>query len=284
MGLDSSKLLLVGCDKGAWQIRGRQLGDALGARWSAKPKPADWARAEVIVLVKRAAAVWFEQARTAGRRGARLVWDVLDYWPQPAGNQRPLDYLAHEIGVLARELRVGRLVGATQAMASAIGGDYLPHHHRLGLVPGAVRERLEVVAYEGSERYLGPWRPALEAACAERGLRFVINPDDLRDADLVVAFRGGKWDGPVCRRWKSGVKLVNALVAGRPVLTQPSAAVDEIKPVGQTLEALEDLGPAIDAWRDPVRRTAAVLMARRRAEEFDLLRIADRYRHILRHA
>ena len=40
--MSSPKILMVGCDKGAWQMRGRQLGGALGARVTSKPTQADW--------------------------------------------------------------------------------------------------------------------------------------------------------------------------------------------------------------------------------------------------
>jgi hypothetical protein len=275
-------LLFVGCDKGAWQMRGRQIGDALGARWTAKPRFDEWKKGDVVVLVKRAALAWTTQAQAARRRGVRIVWDVLDYWRQPADNGRTAGDLVADIRTVAAFIQVDRLIGATQAMATAIGGVYLPHHARISLAPAPLRRDGHlVVAYEGQARYLEAWGPALEQVCADRGLRFVINPPDLRDADLVVALRGGAWDGAICRQWKSGIKYINALVAGRPVLTQPSAAFDEIRPVGQTIDRLEQLPAAVDRLLELGPRAAAVKLARRRAGEFDIRTIADRYRTIL---
>ncbi len=271
-------VLVVGCDKGAWQMRGRQLGAAMNAHVTTKPNARDWAAADVIVLVKHAVDQWFREAKAA--KGA-LVWDVLDYWQQPAGNQRDESSLVREILQMRDALKIHRLIGATEAMATAIGGVYLPHHHRIGLRPTPVRSQLKVVAYEGSPRYLGSWRVALEQVCARLGLTFVVNPKELGQADLVVAFRGEEWDGWVCREWKSGVKYVNAIAAGRPILTQHSAAFGEIVPPGLLVEHSSALGAAIEYFAPLDRRAAVYERCLGKVREFSVERIATRYRSIV---
>lgn len=272
------KVLFVGCDKGAWQIRGKQLGAVLGAHYTGKPQPQDWDWADVVVLVKRAPEVFYQQAKAWG---GPLIWDVLDFWRQPRDNDRTEADLLEEVRRIRHGLQIGLVIGATQAMATAIGGVYLAHHHRPSLRATQSLTRAELVAYEGSPRYLGSWQSALEQACAQLGLNFALNPPDLGQVDLVVAFRGEMWDGPVCRQWKSGIKYVNAMAAGRPVVTQSCAAFDELAPVGVTIERQAELVEAMRAMLAPEVRYAAYEQSLQRAPEFSIETIAAQYRPLL---
>lgn len=271
-------VLIVGLGKGSFAVRGRQLGRAIGARVSTEPMAEDLAWADVVVLVKRAILVFGREAQQAGKA---IVWDALDFWSQPA--QNGLDdasalalYLEH-----IQTIRPVLTIGATRAMAGAVGGTYLPHHHRPGLIPAAVRPVMTTVAYEGTRKYLGSWGKAIQTACDRLGLQFLINPLDLREADLVVSFRGEEWDGPICRQWKSGVKIVNAMAAGRPILSQPCAAFSEIQPSGDVVDSLSDIEASIAAWQPLERRTRALIECRARASEFALDTVARHYHSIL---
>jgi hypothetical protein len=273
------QVLFIGCDKGAWQMRGRQMAEALGARYTSKPRPEDWQWPAVIVLVKRAAIRWADQARAS--RSVK-IWDVLDLWLQPEHNQRRPADVAREIDAHARAIGVTRLIGATRAMASAIGGTYLSHHCRLGLEPAPPRPHARLVGYDGSPRYLGSWKAAIEQACARVGLSFVLNPRDLREVDALVAFRGDEWDGEICRQWKSGVKYVNAIASGRPILTQPCAAYAEIAPDGgAVITDPRDLCEALAGITSPVHRGGAYQQAFGRARRFTVESIASQYREVL---
>jgi hypothetical protein len=272
------QVLIVGCDKGSWQMRGKQIGAALGATVTAKPKPDDWGRANIIILVKHAAHRWGHEARESG---ARLIWDVLDIWPQPAGNQTSLEQLRREIWDTRDAVGISTLIGATSKMAADIGGIYIPHHSHAGLQPTPIRSRLKVVAYEGNERFLGSWRAALEQACQRLGVKFVINPRDLSAVDLFVAFRGEQWNGLVCRQWKSGVKYVNAIAAGRPTLTQGSAAFFELRAPGQVVELQDELEDAIRAWMPADRRQNALDDCKRMAPLCYLEAVEQRYQALI---
>ena len=80
-----------------------------------------------------------------------------------------------------------------------------------------MRERVATVGYEGAD-YLGEWRERLEAACAARGLRFVVNPARYTDLDIVVLVRGGEHASFLARSYKSNIKLANAYGSGTPAL------------------------------------------------------------------
>lgn len=214
-----------------------------------------------------------------------MLWDVLDIWRQPADNGRSIESLVTEIHAKRDRYRVSCLIGATQAMADDIGGIYLPHHSRPGLTPATVRERIEVVAYEGTVKYLGQWKAAIELVCRPIGVRFVADPEvNLREADVIVALRDAQWDGALCRRWKSGVKLVNAIAAGRPVLAQRGAAFTEVDPFGHLFaDDTTDVEQIALAFRmmDMRQRQAAAEHNARRADAFTLDAIARRYRSVL---
>lgn len=269
-------VLVLGSGKGSFEVRGRQLGAALGAIVSSRPDRLQWA--DVVVLIKRADPAWAELARRAGKA---VVWDALDFWQQPehnaASEAEALALLTAEVARYQSDL----VIGATQAMAAACGGAYLPHHSRPNLTTGPVRDYVGVVAYEGTRKYLGQWGKAAERACAVRGWRFVVNPPDLRDADIVLALRDGEHDGSICREWKSGVKLVNAIASGRPVVSQDSAAWREIAPDGTLVQDVSDLDGAFEAWTDREARSRVARGSALRAAEFALPTIAGRYRDLL---
>lgn len=276
-------VLMVGSGSGSWQMRGVQLGQALGARVVTAPSEADLRWSDVVVLVKRAGLHWC--AFVQGFKKP-IVWDALDFWRQPAQNHlSETDARALLKGTIAT-IKPALVIGATEAMACAareMGQEavYLPHHGWHGLEPTPARDAVQVVAYQGSERYLGRWRVAIEQACAQRSWRFVINPASLADADILVSFRDGEWDGWMCREWKSGVKLVNAILAGRPMVTQESAARRELEPISNTVNDVAGLGEALDEWA-PIDARAHVADAwPTRLAACSLDAVASRYRDIL---
>jgi hypothetical protein len=258
-------------------MRAVQLGAALGARVRSSLAPADLAWADVVVLVKRAI-VQADQVHAAKKP---LVWDALDFWQQPAQNGLTEMQARALLADWIRRYRPTLTIGATQAMADACGGVYLPHHGHAGLVPTEARQECRVVAYEGSPAYLESWEPCLRDACAARGWSFVVNPPDLTAVDILVGLRGGAWDGWMCRQWKSGVKYVNAILAGRPVITQDTAAFHEIAPAGAVVQSTSDLGDALDRWADRDARDWAADRSRHLFERYALPSLAARYRAIL---
>lgn len=200
---------------GSWQIRGVQLGQPIGA--AVVPNALDVATYDLAVLVKRPTSDLLQRLRSAR---VRIVWDVVDAYPQPAGNdwkkERCLDWLA-EMFVMIRPVGI---VAATEAMADdcdrfGVPVLALPHHARPGLRLNPIRP-VKVVGYEGGEQYLGRWREVIEAECARRGWQFQTQPAELADVDIMLALRDN--DGYAARHWKSNVKLANAQGSGTPVI------------------------------------------------------------------
>jgi hypothetical protein len=271
-------VLFVGTGSGgSWEIRGKQIGRALGARVSSKPNANDWEWADVVVLVKHASEQYGAEAKASG---ARLIWDVLDWWKQPEENQTPILDIIRKVQQQQEQLPDVTLIAATKDMADELGGVCIPHHSRPGLKPASVPKWARVVAYEGTKKYLGSWGKALATECHALGLEFVINPPDLSVADIVVAFRGEQWDGPICRRWKSGVKIANAMAIGRPILTQPSAASIELSPIGTFMDDPMYLDGSLEFWLDYDNRVATAKQSIEPAKAYTLEAIARQYRHL----
>lgn len=274
-------ILMIGTGKGVWEIRGQQLGAALGARVCEAPTTADLTWADVVVLVKRAPLAYAAQAH---RLGTPVVWDPVDAWAQPAQNgltaAAARDWLQMEVARRGAVLTLG----ATQAMAEAAGatGAYLSHHHRVGLSAAPVRETVQAVIYEGRADYLGRWAGILTRLCAARGWRFAVNPPDLREGDLFVALRDGVWDGYMPREWKSGVKVLNAMAVGRPIISQAMASAREIQPPGHSLIETEgELEAALDLWADRDRRAAVAEQCAAVAPGYSVTAMAQTYRALL---
>lgn len=273
------KILMIGAGKGSWEMRGVQLGGALGARVTSLPTEADWRWCDVAILVKRAGFNYPMGRRPAG---VPVVWDALDFWRQPAQNGLQEPAARRLFAAAIEEIAPLLVIGATEAMAAAAGdrGAYLPHHGHLNLWATPARETCRAVAYDGNPIYLGNWLPALHEACRRRGWTVLINPPDLTHADLIVSFRDGQWDGWMCREWKSGVKLVNAILSGRPIIRQDSAANREIFPPGTVIERIEALDVALDLWTSHHDRD----FESQRADGYRLDAIAMRYRGLLAEA
>ncbi len=271
-------VLMIGGGKGSWEVRGRQLGKAIGARISAQPSDDDVRWADVVVLIKRAGAVW---ASFVHRFDKPIVWDALDFWAQPQENGLSESQARAMLQAHIRVIRPSLVIGATEAMAQAAGGVYLPHHSRPGLTPAPARDVVTTVGYEGTRKYLGRWGHAVQKECDRRGWRFVINPPDLRECDILVAFRDGEWDGWMCREWKSGVKMVNAGVAGRPIISDESAARREILPHGCVIGSPDDIWDAFELWAPLDKRQSAVVGGEDSAYAYSLGAIAREYRQIL---
>lgn len=272
-------VLIIGSGKGSWQIRGVQLGAAIGARVRTEPTKADVEWADRVVLVKRALKTWGLQVRRWTK--APIVWDAVDFWAQPSQNGLDRDAAIAMANDYMRQVSPELVIGATQAMADDLGGVYVPHHANPAIKAKPVRASVQTVAYEGGEVYLGRWRKWISDECAKRGWRFVLNPPSIADADLLVAFRDGDRDGWICREWKSGVKHVNAMAAERPFITQESAAWLEVMPYATIVEHGEKLGDAFDRCAPMMVRVETAHVLRSRSERYRLSHVADQYREVL---
>lgn len=237
---------------GSWQIRGVQLGAAIGATVAPMASVEQIKAADVVVLVKRMPP---ELLARVAQSGKPVVYDMVDSWPQPDGN---LWNRAQLIGWAQSQLKFIRphaLVTATQRMRSDLGfagpSLALPHHARLGAQINPIREQVHAVGYEGDPRYLGAWAAVLESECAARGWRFVVNPQQLAELDIVVALREGIWTGYAPRHWKSNVKLANAQATGTPCILSPECGYEETATGAEYwANSRSDLRTALD-WLAP---------------------------------
>ncbi|OUL98548.1 hypothetical protein [Variovorax sp. JS1663] len=263
---------------GSWQIRGEQLGRTLSA--DVRPLALDVAPYDLAILVKRPDTELLERLR---RAGTRVIWDVVDAWPQPAGNDWDEKRCRAWLEEMVARIRPAGIVAATEQMAQdcerfRVPVLWLPHHARPGLRMNPIRP-LKVVGYEGGEQYLGKWRAVAEAECERRGWKFVINPQELADLDVVLALRDCGGYAP--RHWKSNVKLANAQGSGTPVVCNREAGYLETQCGAERwADTPEELTKAFDALESSQERFAASRRLKAAAPSLDS--IATRYLEWLR--
>lgn len=213
-----------------------------------QPMALDVAPYDLAVLVKRAPAALVERLHHAH---VPIVWDVVDGWPQPVGNEWNRDECLAWLRGMVKAVRPRAIVAATQAMATDCGEFgvpvlYLPHHARPGIEANPIRESVQTVGYEGSEAHLGAWKPWLEAECRRRGWAFVVNPARMADADIVVALRERTGYAP--STWKSNIKLANAMGSGTPFIGAREAGyIEQSCGVERFVETEDQVSKAFDA-------------------------------------
>jgi hypothetical protein len=240
------KLLFTGRGtSGSWQIRGAQLGQAMGA--TVQPNATSATGFDAAILVKRA-----DEALLSTLRRAKvpIIWDIVDSWPQPDGNSwghaQCMAWLASELARISPQA----VIAATQAMAEdvrliarGLPVLALPHHHRPGLKPSPARE-VRTLGYEGGEGYIAASRSVIHAQCVGRGMRFVVNPAALAECDVLLAWRDA--DGYAVRNWKSNVKSATAHALGLPIICRREAGYKEMACGNEIwVDCVEDIGPAL---------------------------------------
>jgi hypothetical protein len=207
---------------GAWQIRGQQIA-AMRSNWKAinKPNDNDLDEADLVCFVKKPDPRIIERVR---QKGKPFVFDIIDSWAQPEDGLRCTDSSkARDLFELAwKRIGADGYIFPTRRMREDLGALVrervtIYHHYWPQIQRNPVRERVSVVGYEGAD-YLGEWRPRIEKACSDRGIRFVANPLNYTDLDIVILTRGGAHGNFLSRSYKSNVKLANAIGSGTPAL------------------------------------------------------------------
>jgi hypothetical protein len=206
---------------GSWAVRGVQLGRAIGATVMANA--IDVGKYDLAVLVKRPQPELVWRLR---RMEVPIVWDIVDAFPQPHGNQWDRQECMDWLRASVEFVRPHALVTATQAMAAdcaefGLPMLALPHHAWPDQGTCVVSGSVHRVGYQGGENYLGRWRAILEGECGRRGWQFIVNPRSVAVLDIVVAVR--QFDGYAARQWKSNVKLANAQGCGTPCVLNREA-------------------------------------------------------------
>jgi hypothetical protein len=257
-----------GGSAGSWQIRGEQLGAAIGAEVMPLAEMAEIRSADVVVVVKRTPADLIRKVRAAGRP---WVWDIVDGWPQPYGNEWPEETAVRWLRQQVAELGPTAMVFPTHRMREDSGflgpSLVLPHHAWPKYRAAPVAPRVERVGYEGAEAYLGKWLKPLQAACAARGWAFVVN-GDLASCQIGVALRSAT--GYPCGAWKANTKLANLQALGLPAIVSPEMGYRETAS-GSEVEVTSPavLGIALDTLADHGVRLAISERAQRAAPRLE---------------
>ena len=254
------RILITGRGKSpSYQIRAEQLGKAIGATVIANAT--DVRGFDVTIVVKRPRMSFVEQC------GIPLVWDIVDSWPQPEGNEWTRDACMGWLRSQVDAIKPAGIVAATQAMAKDceefdIPVLALPHHARPGQRINPIRERVRTVSYQGGKQYLGPWQQWFDVECSARGWVFQVDsskhsPRELAETDIAVAVRAQQ--GYAARNWKSNCKLANMQATGTPCILDREAGYLETASGGERwADTPEEMKAALTALvHVEARRNAA---------------------------
>lgn len=265
---------------GSFQIRGTQLGHAIGASVIPNASDRDIRAHDLVILVKRPVPGLVERIHHAGKP---LVWDVVDAWPQPEGNCWGAKGCMLWLDGQIKTIKPLAIVCATDQMATDVGllfsGPrlWLPHHARPGQAINEIRDQVQTIGYEGGLQYLDGWLPVIKAECEARNWRFVPAAGQLAELDIVLALRTAARYAP--RNWKSNVKLANAQATGTPIVACREAGYLETDSGtgARWADTPAELAQAFDAltWQATREQAAAALL--RDAPFVSLDRIAKEY-------
>lgn len=204
---------------GSWAIRGVQIGTAIGAHVEPMASSLQIAAASVVIGVKR---IPDSLLKAIHASGTPLIWDVVDSYPQPECSEWTREQSIAWLHAELDRLKPSAVIWPNAAMADDAGWNGLQeviyHHHRPGIEVNPIREQIRTIAYEGSPRYLEGWERAIAEECDRLGAAWLVNPDSLAAADVVLALRGPRWNGYPQKAWKSNVKLANAHASGTPFI------------------------------------------------------------------
>lgn len=204
---------------GSWKIRGEQLGRALNARVKPQATIHDCKAADLIVVVKRISPTLLDNIRKSGKP---WVFDCVDFYPQPECSTWSRNHAIDWVRGKLKKLQPNAVIWPNEQMQEDCGKGYngiiLYHHHLPGIEQNPIRQEVQAVCYEGSERYLGGWLKHILNECHAREWHFYVNPPQIACSDIVLAIRDEKYSGYAQRHWKSNVKLANAHGSGTPFI------------------------------------------------------------------
>lgn len=232
---------------GSWSVRGEQLGAAMGATVKPMATTQELKAHDVAIVVKRVPDDLLASLRASG---IRWFYDIVDAYPQPACSiwtrTQCLQWLHHHLKTLNPP---GGVIWPNKKMRDDSGlerGAVVYHHHRPGIKRHTVKPKITQIGYEGSAKYVEAWLRPIELECATRGIRFMLNPQHVADLDVIIAMRGGIWDGYAQRNWKSNVKLANAHGSGTPF-------------IGASENGYQETSSGAEYWADTPRELTRAL-------------------------
>ncbi|NBX51591.1 hypothetical protein EBT25_17080, partial [bacterium] len=204
---------------GAWKIRGCQVASTC-SRWIASNEPttSEIVDSDIVCVVKKTNRALIEKCRELNKI---IVLDIVDFWPQPHSETTFLDSAESKQVVIdeINKIQPDGLIFPNRAMwidfhkfFPAIPSTYIYHHFRPEF--DDILERISqpqlIIAYEGGN-YLGEWHDVFQQIAVQQGASFVVNPDTLLNADVIVSARSTKFQTYLNCNYKSNVKAANAI-------------------------------------------------------------------------
>ena len=274
--------------KATWQIRGLQMA-CCRSNWGAvyEINEHDIPGYDAFVIVKRPDLAILSKLK---QHSVPIIYDVIDAWAQPADG-----IATHNVGQ-ARSLFKRKFDGigpdsaifANRQMEADLGtlvphSTTIYHHSAPWLTVNPIRPEVKTIAYDGEHRWLGPWEQTINRVCDRFGWRFVVNPEQLADVDIVIAVRGGMHDNFLAQSYKSNVKLANAYASGTPCLMQREGIAYQETGINEVrfFSTDEELVAGLEVLRSWEIRSAISAAFIDEAKKYSITEIARQYEHYL---
>lgn len=218
----------------SWEMRGVQIASTR-KNWTAKSAPTsdDIREHDIIVVVKRFSPGLVRRLREQKKI---VIWDALDFWPQPQDGDFILPQTHRAAIDLAKpqltRLKPDYIIAANKQMMRDLD-DLAPahciyHHSRLDARHVALGKTFY---YDGCAKHAQRWLSVITPVAKAHGWDVKEGaPQDGAGALLALRhYNSGQW---LAHRWKSNVKAANAIMYGLPLLGMPENGYLETLPQG----------------------------------------------------
>src|SRR5438132_31157 len=135
-------------ESGSWQIRGKQIADAIGGLAVLNATDDHIRSADIIVIVKSFTRDLVNRIKKLGKP---IVYDILDFWPQPEGNVWGREEAINQARYAILHSGASFIIASTHKMEEIDGnmpGVAVPHHAMPSLTSQSIREKVIAVGYQ----------------------------------------------------------------------------------------------------------------------------------------
>lgn len=217
---------------GAWQIRGVQISQSR-PYWTAinKPDKKDIDKFDIFCFIKKPNLKILDLVKSNNKIA---VLDVVDSWAQPGDDLNIFnkDDAADLFRKKWKNLDFDGYIFPTKKMYEDLTpygsfSTYIYHHYwpKLGIERTSPKKKVFKIGYQGNEDFMGTFINRINKLCIKYDIKFIVNPDNYNDLDIIILFRDGVRNSFLSTNYKSNIKVTNAYGAGIPLLVNKNEYV-----------------------------------------------------------
>jgi hypothetical protein len=227
-----SVCFLSNSSSGAWQVRGLQISQSR-SYWTAinRPDKEDIEKFDIFCFIKKPNLKILDLVKSKNKIA---VLDVVDSWAQPGDDLNIFnkDDAADLFRKKWKNLDFDGYIFPTKKMYEDIApygsfSTYIYHHYwpKLYTERNPPRRKVFKIGYQGNEDFMGTFINQINKLCLKYDIKFIVNPDNYCDLDVIILFRDGNRNSFLSTNYKSNIKVTNAYGAGIPMLVNKNEYV-----------------------------------------------------------